>query len=554
MVVPFRVRLVQVLQNVGTDSAQRWVSCSGLRIGRGLVLTSGHGVVGGRPIIARVLGLTEDDPVEERVAELAIPGGPELDIALLRLADDRDDDLPPMRFARILRDESHPDTVACHVVGFPQFKTHGSTSGDIRSEVAHVWGRLGTLDGSRFDTLTLHVDRYPPLDGQAAGVSPYQGMSGAALVVGDQVLGVVASHVRVEGHALEVVPLTRLRDRADWAEALGIDLRALPRAVEADEVPTVFPLPPTPRRRFERRGAILVLSDLWRIAPTGAEVVTAARELVRDLNDLRTTHGLAPDLVAVPGGTARNAAASDYARSGRLLSEICERLGIPPARVVMTPGVQDVNASAYREYFRECRQNRVEPELPYWPKWAPFVNEFATVLGPAGFRAERPWSWLEVEAQGVAVAAINSTFAETPESRSRRGHFGDGQLDWFRERLERRRADGWLCVGVLHDSPTVTDQAATLADRDLVAFHSRLAPLLDLVLHGRPAPFHKRVAFPDGRTVLAPSAVRHGSYQLVDLRRGMAWGRALVNGAWAVDPDIGTTPRKGYRQISIPLQ
>jgi KAP family P-loop domain len=132
----------------------------------------------------------------------------------------------------------------CLTVGFPQWKK----SGDRRIS-AQVYGRVPTAEGLeatadselRIGYLTFVADRELSAPQIPAGMladtpsSPWAGMSGAAVLAGELVLGVVRSHNLAEGgQSLTVTPLTaidslphEIRERF-WA-ALGVaDSNLLP--------------------------------------------------------------------------------------------------------------------------------------------------------------------------------------------------------------------------------------------------------------------------------------------------------------------------------------
>jgi hypothetical protein len=90
--------------------------------------------------------------------------------------------------------------------------------------------------------LTLKIEAGEPAPPSQGGVSPWQGLSGAGVVVGEYLFGVAIEHHLSEGlGALRVVPLTRLaelpgHERALFCAILGIDNPAqLPVINRGDE-------------------------------------------------------------------------------------------------------------------------------------------------------------------------------------------------------------------------------------------------------------------------------------------------------------------------------
>ncbi|MEU6882743.1 trypsin-like peptidase domain-containing protein [Streptomyces sp. NPDC046712] len=140
----------------------------------------------------------------------------------------------PARFGRITAD--HHAVVAVHAAGFPLWKQRRRPDGGQFRELHQTDGTVAALSNLRTGTLEITVA--PAGADPNPQVSPWSGMSGAAVWAGDLIVGVVAEHHRWEGsgrltaaridHALLPVGAP---PPAEPAALLGIDdPRALPEA------------------------------------------------------------------------------------------------------------------------------------------------------------------------------------------------------------------------------------------------------------------------------------------------------------------------------------
>lgn len=181
--------------------------------------------------------------------------------------------------------------------------------------------------------------------------------------------------------------------------------------------------------------------------------------------------GVSPDLVVVTGGVARRATTAEYRTAFAELEELRTTLGLPLGRLVVTPGLTDVNPDRSRAYFLEQDAEGREPVSPYWPKWIPFAGLTARLPGGTGFQPHQPFQLYAIPALRTVVAALNSTVPVSHLPGEQAGGLGEAQVTWFADRLRDYEDRGWLRVGVVHH-----------ADLAEVA---RLAPHLDLVLDGQ---------------------------------------------------------------------
>ncbi len=384
-----------------------------------------------------------------------------------------------------------------------------------------------------------------------AEISPYDGISGAAVTVGGHLIGVVKHHLASDGGALSATPLTHLikltqespPELQRWESALNVKIDALPELPE----PIPRPLPPAivtlPTRRSTEQIVALVLPSLARLraAPAGS--------LARDVTRQADINGMWPSLVLVPGGLVPAPVASEYRTARRQLDEVREALRLPPDRIVIAPGADDVNPLLYQDSVRD-QAAESSPLVP--GKWAhlfDMLGEFAT---PAAGRptAEQPWAWWESAELRTTVAVLNSTVYDTDQvhsSRSRR--LGRDQLDQLAQAAAARPAGDWLRIGVMHDSPAFGTEAA-LADADLLL--EKLGHYLHLIVHGQPRSYRERLSHLGSTVVLAATDNPSGGYLLVDLvRRHIAFGRVYDphRAGWTGDTDLGDRPHASWRRL-----
>jgi WD40 repeat protein len=209
---------------------------------------------------------------------------------------------------------------------------------------------------------------------------------------------------------------------------------------------------------------------------------TLAARLAADLAGLRVS----PDLLIVTGDLSETARPSELREALRCLARLAEALRLPRQRVVLVPGDRDVNLDACAAYWSDCQAAEQEPVPPYRPKWhtwATAVQGFldgspsASGSSDTGFSERVPWNLIELPELRLAVAALNSTIAESHRPEDHYGSLGEEQLRWFAERLEPYRGRGWLTVAALHHPVEVL--------RDAEALREILGERLDLVLHGQ---------------------------------------------------------------------
>ena len=217
---PLADRVVEVIADLGptADPRHRYRYGSGCRVAGQTVLTAAHVVKDADTVVIRDLYKEEHAASVEFVGD---PNGP--DLALLTV-----DALPPVADALPLAavDRSSPTgepVERCRAVGYPRFAERGG-AGSVRDTV-DTWGDIPVLSQYVEGLLTLQVSsnpRQPPLPsaGESLEGSPWSGMSGAPVLAGEYLVGVVTEHALDAGpSAITVTPLTALdRDakRSRW--------------------------------------------------------------------------------------------------------------------------------------------------------------------------------------------------------------------------------------------------------------------------------------------------------------------------------------------------
>ena len=212
-----------------------------------------------------------------------------------------------------------------------------------------------------------------------------------------------------------------------------------------------------------------------------------ADSLLRDLAELRNSHGIWPNLVVIAGDLTENAIDDEYKMVYDFLVSLRDGLKLATERIVVVPGNHDVNRTLCKGYFISQSGRRKEPAPPYWPKWEPYADFHRRFYG-TDFPKDEPWMYVELPGLlpgiGVAVAGLNSTIADSHLAKDRHGWLGDDQLRFFEDRMRRASERGWLRLGVMHHNlirGTGHDDAYI---HDFERFEALLARHLDLVLHG----------------------------------------------------------------------
>ena len=205
-------RVAEILVTLSAGEPRR--RGSGYQVNADTVLTAAHVVRGGSVVQVR---FDADQPGEWSADVTSVLEVPEADIALLTITPHDDSQVTPTRFGRIRERDAE---ITCSAVGFPLWKLRDGPGGLYRDS-AHVVGKAPLFSNTREKTLEINVA--PPERDLDPKVSPWEGMSGAAVFCDGQIVGVINKHHRCEG-------LGRLTaSRADgWREKVSAtDLQQL---------------------------------------------------------------------------------------------------------------------------------------------------------------------------------------------------------------------------------------------------------------------------------------------------------------------------------------
>jgi hypothetical protein len=201
-------RVVEVLHDRGEAASPRWLLGSGFVVRTAVVLTAAHNVGespeerGPAGTVVRCLDGAEYPATTAARSDMA-------DIALLVVPQIK---AQPVMIGRVDRhriDVIH-DVMAA---GFPNFKHAVDRPAHLKRQPAQPVGSVPTVEDYSAGELTLKVETGWPATPSQAGSSPWEGLSGAGVIVGELLIGIAIEHHLAEGlGALRVMPLTRLAD------------------------------------------------------------------------------------------------------------------------------------------------------------------------------------------------------------------------------------------------------------------------------------------------------------------------------------------------------
>ena len=171
---------------------------SGYRVGPDAVLTAAHVIDGAVSIRVR---FDADLPGEWVTEATSCWTDPRSDLAVLTITPREVG--PQVAVPRFGRISDRAAVLAARAVGFPRFKLKSDDGADVdddqpRYRDSHqADGSVAVLSNRREGTLEVTVP-LPERDPDPE-VSPWEGMSGAAVWVGDRIVGVIAKHHRADG-------------------------------------------------------------------------------------------------------------------------------------------------------------------------------------------------------------------------------------------------------------------------------------------------------------------------------------------------------------------
>ncbi|MFJ8646712.1 TIR domain-containing protein [Streptomyces sp. NPDC093546] len=223
----------------------------------------------------------------------------------------------------------------------------------------------------------------------------------------------------------------------------------------------------------------------------GREPDALSRELRGELIVLRDGGAPAPDLLVVTGDLTASGSPRECDQALSFLTAVRSQLDLPPQRVVIVPGAQDVNQAACRAYFHTCEADEVAPQPPYWPKWRHYTRLFRSFYQGLDtvFDSDQPWTLFPVPELNTVVAGFNSSIAYSHRLEDQYGHIGRDQAVWFAEALRPYEEEGWLRVGALRHPLTPGSRPGDAvggpgALTDTETLTELAGPRLHLLLHG----------------------------------------------------------------------
>ncbi len=226
-----------------------------------------------------------------------------------------------------------------------------------------------------------------------------------------------------------------------------------------------------------------------RLAPAAADgsLDSLFERLQDDLERLKKSHELVPDLLAITGDLAEWGKKAEFDDIFLFLDRMAGLLGLGRDRVLIVPGNHDINRKSCEAYFAECEADDQQPKPPFWPKLRHY-NEFFQrfYAGHTGIRftEEEPWTLFEVPELKLVAAGLNSTMAESHRDKDHYGWVGEAQLRWFATRLQSYQERGWIRLGLVHHNVLrkATEDEENLRDAD--DLKRILGGQLNLLLHG----------------------------------------------------------------------
>lgn len=194
-------RVAQIVADRGA-SVERFYG-SGYLVGRDRVLTTAHVLAGASAVRVR-LDVGQPGEIDVRAERWwADPAGDErTDLAVIMIPRDviagRDVDLA--RFGRI---SDCAAVLKVEALGFPLFKLRRGAAGTgdpvLFRDLDQAAGHAPVAANRHQGTLAVYLGDPPPAAADEDGRSPWEGMSGAAVWVGDRIVAVVAEHHMREG-------------------------------------------------------------------------------------------------------------------------------------------------------------------------------------------------------------------------------------------------------------------------------------------------------------------------------------------------------------------
>ncbi|TSB15697.1 metallophosphoesterase family protein, partial [Streptomyces benahoarensis] len=311
------------------------------------------------------------------------------------------------------------------------------------------------------------------------------------------------------------------------------------------------------------QGALTVLHLAGPDFGRGREPDALRREIRSDLVELKDAGAPSPDLLVVTGDLTASGSPRECDQALSFLTGLRSQLDLPPQRVVVVPGNQDVSQAACRGYFHTCEADEIPPQPPYWPKWRHYTRLFRGLYEGLDtvFDSDQPWTLFPVPELHTVVAGFNSSIASSHRPDDQYGFLGRDQATWFAEALRGYEEEGWLRIGALRHPLTgrrrpqdAPGGPGTL--RDVDTFTRLAAPRLHFVLHGPSGgprttggePSHDHLPLPNGALSLYGSAAPAG----FELLHVTADGVTRWTGDGGTEPTVFPVSWQGAGRLFTP--
>ncbi|WP_274557275.1 TIR domain-containing protein [Streptomyces spiramyceticus] len=255
--------------------------------------------------------------------------------------------------------------------------------------------------------------------------------------------------------------------------------------------PVRAPLYPPDSTGGSAKDAVTVLHLAGPDFGRGREPDTLSRQLRGDLVELRNAGAPTPDLLVVTGDLTASGSPRECDQALSFLTAVRSQLDLPPQRVMVVPGAQDVSLAACRAYFSTCEADEVAPQPPYWPKWRHYTRLFRDLYHGLDtvFDSDQPWTLFPVPELSTVVAGFNSSVAYSHRLEDQYGFVGRDQAAWFAEALRPYEEEGWLRIGIVRHPFTERRRPGDAVGgpgvlRDADTLERLAAPRLHMLLHG----------------------------------------------------------------------
>lgn len=252
----------------------------------------------------------------------------------------------------------------------------------------------------------------------------------------------------------------------------------------------------------DRSVSILHLSDLHCGQFFGFKNRNQFLSLMKDALHEARTRGISPDLVCISGDVSSIGALAELKEGALILHEVCKLAGLPPERLVVSPGNHEVSwfhtkAAAEGRSPEDAAgaargsSEKFEPFLTVFGKRPDTPASGACIL-PLPFAAASPAHVASVhyfEGLGTLVYALNSASMDSHLPEHHYGYVGDEQLRLVDEavaaRFEGTVPSGTLRVAIVHHPLMAPDDHDGSNLRDPIYFYNWLQKnRVHILLHG----------------------------------------------------------------------